>query len=343
LLARSDVPIHQDLSSYEGRLKAGFSPGDSVRLEGATVLPFRATSGDDASCLNLQRPLTPRVLGVPRALIERGGFAFARHLRLPHSEGNPWWLLEHDLVEAASPTAVVPAFADEASAQWNLKVGLGDEVEVPTPRGGSVRLRLVGLLAGSIFQSELLISERHFLRHFGAETGYRVFLVETAAGEEDAIAAGLREGAGDLSFDVQRTADILAGFARVQNTYLSTFETLGGLGLLLGTLGTVAVLLRSVLERRNELAMMLALGFRPRAIFATILMEHAALLVLGVAIGAVSALIAVAPHLVSAVAAVRWLSLAATLGACVLAGVAACVVAAASAMRGNLLAALRSE
>jgi len=39
----------------------------------------------------------------------------------------------------------------------------------------------------------------------------------------------------------------------VQNTYLGTFQILGGLGLLLGSAGLGIVVLRNVLERRGEL------------------------------------------------------------------------------------------
>ena len=52
----------------------------------------------------------------------------------------------------------------------------------------------------------------------------------------------------------------LAAFNAVQNTYLSTFQVLGGLGLLLGSVGLGVVVLRNVLERRGELALLLAVG-----------------------------------------------------------------------------------
>ena len=63
--------------------------------------------------------------------------------------------------------------------------------------------------------------------------------------------------------DATSTAERLARFHRVENTYLSTFQTLGGLGLLLGTVGLATVLLRNVLERRRELALLAAVGYRP--------------------------------------------------------------------------------
>ncbi len=113
---------------------------------------------------------------------------------------------------------------------------------------------------------------------------------------------------------------MLAGYARVQNTYLATFQTLGGLGLLLGTFGIVTVLLRSVVERRSELAMLLALGLRRRQVVAMIVIEHGILLLLGLAVGSSAALVAVVPHAVSALADVNWLSLGGMLSACLIAG-----------------------
>ena len=292
------------------------------------------SSGDDASCLNIQRPVQPRVLGVPHALVERGGFTFTA---LAQKTENPWSLLEQDA------SGAVPAFADATSAEWVLHVGLGDEVTVSGAGGKPVRLKIIGLLASSVFASELLISDAQFRSHFDADAGWRYFLIETPSGARDDVASSLREGLGALGFDVRSTADVMAGYARVQNTYLATFQTLGGLGLLLGTFGMVTVLLRSVVERRGELAMLLALGLRRRQVTGIILIEHGALLLLGLAIGSAAALVAVVPHVLSTLADVNWLSLGVLLAACTVVGLLSCAVAAAASMRGALLPALRSE
>ena len=82
------------------------------------------------------------------------------------------------------------------------------------------------------------------------------------------------------------TVERLAEFHAVENTYLSTFQTLGGLGLLVGTVGLAAVLLRNVLERRRELALLGAVGYRRGHMFAIVLAENALLLGWGLAVGA---------------------------------------------------------
>jgi ABC-type lipoprotein release transport system permease subunit len=252
---------------------------------------------------------------------------------------NPWLLLEAE----GSGEATIPAFADSTSAEWVLHVGLGDEVRLTDASGQPVRLKIAGLLAESVFQGELLISDAQFRRHFGDQTGYQFFLVQPPPGQEAAIVKALREDLGELGFDVRRTADVLAGYARVQNTYLATFETLGGLGLLLGTFGIVTVLLRSVVERRSELAMLLALGLRRRQVVAMIVIEHGLLLLLGLAVGSCAALVAVVPYAVSALAGVNWPSLGGMLLACLAAGLLSCAFAAGISVRGELLPSLRSE
>ena len=50
-------------------------------LEATAFYPFRVLPGDDVSWLNLYRPGTPRVLGVPDDIIQRGGFQFQQVLR----------------------------------------------------------------------------------------------------------------------------------------------------------------------------------------------------------------------------------------------------------------------
>ena len=139
------------------------------------------------------------------------------------------------------------------------------------------------------------------------------------------------------------TGQRLARFLAVQNTYLSTFQSLGGLGLLLGTLGLAAVELRNVVERRGELALLRAAGFRRRTLAGLLLMENAVLLLAGLGCGVLSALVAVLPHLISGVASIPWNSLAVTLALVLAVGVIAGLAAAGRVLRAPLLAALREE
>jgi ABC-type antimicrobial peptide transport system permease subunit len=118
---------------------------------------------------------------------------------------------------------------------------------------------------------------------------------------------------------------------------------LGGLGLLLGTVGLGVVVLRNVLERRGELALLLAVGFRPRVLKWLVLSEHGALLLAGLGIGVVSASVAVVPTIISAASGVPFRSLALVLAGILAGGAVSAWLATLLALRGRLLDSLRAE
>ena len=94
------------------------------------------------------------------------------------------------------------------------------------------------------------------------------------------VSTALEDRLSDFGFDVVSTDERLANFHRVENTYLSTFQMLGGLGLALGTFGMAAVLLRNVFERRRELALLRAVGYNSSHFAAMVITENVLMLVL---------------------------------------------------------------
>lgn len=335
LVAEAAIPIFQDLETTDGRFELGLGDDATEALEGAEILPFRLLPGDDTSCLNLYQPSEPRVLGVPPEQIERGGFSFKQTAK---EVENPWTLLEEDLGEN-----VIPAFGDANSTQWILKVGLGEDLEIENEFGETIKLRLVGTLKTSLFQSELLISDEHFRHHFPSASGFRVFLVDAPAERVEPIVQTLESGLDDYGFDAVSASEKLASFHAVQNTYLATFRTVGGLGLLLGTLGLAVVLVRNVLERQKELATLRAFGFRHAVLRRMIIVENGLLLLWGLAIGTVAALLTAGPHLLAEAEHVAWAPLAATLAAILVVGLLACTVAAHRVLAASLLPALKMD
>lgn len=147
----------------------------------------------------------------------------------------------------------------------------------------------------------------------------------------------------DEGLAVRPAAARLAEFQAVQNTFLAIFEVLGGLGVVLGTLGLGVVLLRNVQDRRGELALTRAVGWSSASIRRLVAVEHALLLLLGLLAGALPAAVAVVPALRGAGGPPPLLVPALlVLGVLVVGGLAV-LVATRLALSGPLLAALRSE
>jgi putative ABC transport system permease protein len=159
----------------------------------------------------------------------------------------------------------------------------------------------------------------------------------------DDVKSLLEKSLADHGFTVSPSADRLQTYLAVENTYLSTFQALGGLGLLLGALGLAIVLMRSVWERRGELALLRALGYRQTALGWLMLAENGFLLILGLGIGALAALFSVAPHLVAGSGEVPVFRLIVLLVIVFIVGLAAGAAAVAATLRAPLLTALRRE
>jgi putative ABC transport system permease protein len=338
LLAESLLPLVHDPNSPEGREALNLVADNSSALSQVTFTRFRVRPGDDASCLNLYQPRNPRIIAPTNVFIQANRFAFATTLGDSAEEKeNPWLLLNHEFSDGA-----IPVIGDANSMTYVMHLKMGEDL-VLNSESGPVRLRLVGTLSDSVFQSELLMAEQNFLRLFPDQEGYRFFLIDTPSGEASEIASSLEDRLGDFGFDVVSTSERLSNFHRVENTYLSTFQMLGGLGLLLGTLGLAAVLLRNVLERRRELALLRAVGYNSSHFTLMVVAENAFLLFSGLVIGTVCALLAIAPVFFERGGRLPNVSLGLLLLAVLISGLIASLVATWAALRSPLLPALRAE
>lgn len=282
--AESTVPVLKDLQLDSVRRSFGLDTG-------FTMVQFRVHEGEDASCLNLNRVSKPRILGVdPQDL--KGRFSFVTGT--PYmEEKHPWNSLDKDL------NGVVPAIADQTVIKWGLGKEVGDTLTYQNQFGEKIRVKLIGGLDASIFQGNIILSNRNFIRHFPQISGSNVFLIDGKRESQDQIEEELNLVFRDYGWQMTPCVQRLAEFMSVTNTYLSIFLVLGAFGLLLGTIGLAIVLARSILQRSNEIALLFAAGYSFAQIFRLLFREYFLLLILGILGGGLSAIVAVLPGFVS--------------------------------------------
>ncbi len=268
------------------------NPVTGLEDASVTATAIKVRDGDDASCLNLNKAQTPRLLGVNVAeMAERGAFV---------SEGDDetWALLNQDL-----PDGMVPALVgDSNTALWTLKKKTGDVLVYKDEAGNDVSVKLVGQLPMrlSVFQGSLLISQDAFTRLFPSEDGYRMFLIDAPADKTQDIIATLGRRFDRFGLDTIPAVDRVLEFYSVESTYLAMFLVLGGLGLAIGSIGMAVVVLRNLFERRGELAMLQALGFSRGPVYRALFSEYGTLMMAGLAIGGAAAVVSMIPALLSA-------------------------------------------
>ncbi len=281
--AELSVPLLYDLNDPARRTAEGIDTSFSV-------VQFSRVAGDDASCLNLNKIDNPPILGVNPALL-KGRFSFATATPELNPE-DPWASLTKSL-----PGGVIPGIADQTVIQWGLMMKIGDTLLYQAESGDTLRIRLIGGLAPSIFQGSVIIAESHFYRYFPTHSGSTAFLTRWAPENEETLSGEIRDLLRDSGIEMTPASRRLAEFSSVTNTYLSIFLALGVLALALGTVGLALVVARAILERRHELATFLALGFPRKKVVLHLFTEYLFLLAAGTVTGFVAGLTAVIPSL----------------------------------------------
>ncbi len=323
------MPVLFDVNTPKGR-------EDLNIPDSAEVVQFQVQQGDDASCLNLNRISRPRLIACnPAAFDQRAAFTFAT--RTDELDAQlPWSTLNKTLVGD-----VIPAIADQTVIQWGLMKSVGDTLNYKTEDGKDLKLKLVGGLANSIFQGNVLISDEHFNRAFPSVSGSNVFLVDVK--DTASVVSDLQSGMRNYGPEIGRATDRLLSFYTVENTYLNIFLMLGALGLLIGTLGLGILIFRITFEQIPEYALLLSLGFSKASIQRLVMREKFFLMVVAVLIGLIPAVLSGLPTLLSSLYASLWIWLPAISILVILSGTIFGLIAVRMAFKQNLVQALRNE
>ncbi len=294
------------------------------------VYSWRYKPGEDASCNNPYQSTQPRILGVTEAWISRFDNPQETALRWSGSlaqteaeSNNPWRLLDANHSASSAGDTVqndvglsrpIPVVIDKNTAMFSLKIySVGQIFSLTYDTGETLNFQVVGFLENTVLQGSLMIAESDFVSQFPSLSGYRYFLIDTGTSDQMQPIATLRDRLADQGFDARRSREILGELMAVQNTYLTAFQSLGGLGLLLGTFGLAAVQLRNMVERRQELGLLRALGFSYSRLTWLLFWEQMGLLMLGLVGGGFAALCTTLPHYWWSGASIPWTTLAAIL------------------------------
>lgn len=357
LIGESSTPIFQNLG--DPNVRRDYLGPAAETLNNATIFAFKMRPGDEASCNNLYQASEPKVVGVSALFAEwekkapsSHQFSFMAQLRNSTAEQlTPWEALQKPSRGTEDdPHAVV---LDLNTAMWSLHLKAQiNEVFSFKFQDRQVYFKTVGLLNNSLLQGMLLIGEENFQASFPDLSGFQFFLAtETPLSSDSvtspltrqALADALEKGWGDEGLDMMESEKVLEQLLAVQNTYLKAFQSLGALGLLLGTLGLAIVQVRSVLERRSELATLRAIGFRPSRVGNLILLENCLLLLGGIMVGGITAVVCVAAPLLQNAQFTELMQPLAWLGVVIVVGLLAGSLAVRTAARQPLLSALRQR
>ena len=207
------------------------------------------------------------------------------------------------------------------------KSGALGEIDIVDQPGQPRKLKVVATIKHSIFQGQVLMSDANFRKLFLLQRfRHRVDLGQ-ACRQQAALACRPRCRSRRL-FRERRYGGRAAQNVSKRPEHLSRNVPNPGFGLLCsGTLGLAVVLVRTVVERKSELALLASLGFSPASRVELILSENAMLLLLGLIFGSISAIIGILPAVLREGRPINIRSLAATIAIVAVVGLTSSVIA----------------
>ncbi len=276
-------------------------PLKSIDFDQPTVA-FRRQLGTSADCQNLNKVLLPTIIGCqPKELSSRGAFTFLDTLE--NNDESPWEQLD-------SNDEIIPFVTDFNAAMWILQMKIGDTLEYQVASGKTYLLKLVGGIENSVLQGNIIISEKNFLKLFPNSDGYNLFLSDIEPNNLEGFTEKQSRNLRNFGVEIEPTDQRLNRFNIVQNTYLQIFLVLGGLGVVLGIIGTFITIFRNIQERKNEIDWFISAGFSSSQIRQQLFLENSFLLKHGLINGTLAALVVIIPILRSPAGTIPWLNLA---------------------------------
>lgn len=274
--------------------KAGAALRKALGAESA-VLAMRVRAGDEAGCLNLNRAVRPRLLGVSPREAETLR-AFERNDARQGTHRSIWRSLDATLPDGTIPCLAGDLTTVEYGLHASVGVSGGSVYEYTGEDGRIWRLRVVGALPvrSGVLQGSLILDRAALMRLYPSTSGDGLWLVRSRRPERE-VAEGLRHALGRYGGIVTPCRERLRLLGAVESTYLDMFLVLGGLGVVLGAAGVGLVALRNAAARRGELAVLRALGVPPRQMVKYLAAEYAYVLLFGGMAGILPALLAVQP------------------------------------------------
>ncbi len=165
----------------------------------------------------------------------------------------------------------------------------GDILEIRTQIDGVLVLKRVvvaGVLNG-VFLDGIVANNQLLTQSLGVGSGILAF-IKVSAGEDPVNVSNiLRRDFVTLKMGTIVIPVILTSFLQIEQSILGLFEGFLGLGLVVGIAGLGILSVRSVVERRQEIGVLRALGFKRKMVIAAFIIENSYVALLGILIGVV--------------------------------------------------------
>jgi len=233
-----------------------------------------------------------QVMGFNTSLYTQGNYPLADYNHSLYASEIEVWLA----VQANSSLAIMDGSVAPQSgfgggmgppgSQSGLQVKLGETLSMKSPFGIVHNVTVIGIMKQSSFQG-IFMREQAVRSEFGA-MGASILLVQFRDDLDSSTQSILLEKTflanGLQTVDIQALARMITSLI---NSMLSLFEAFLGMGLIIGISGLAIITIRSIHERKLEIGMMRAIGYRKSMVVANFAIESGFISLLGIILGSI--------------------------------------------------------
>jgi putative ABC transport system permease protein len=184
-----------------------------------------------------------------------------------------------------------------ASGQVNTR---GPPTTAPTPSVGDqlqlyyspdpktiflAKVTVVGVMSSFLFNGGFVGTSQLLWNSFHIGSGQFALMKVASGTDATSVANTMKKDFAGLGMTTTVIAVVVSDFIQIGQSFLGVFEAFLALGLVVGIAGLGIISIRSVVERRKEIGVLRAIGFRKRMILAAFLLENSYVALLGILIG----------------------------------------------------------
>ena len=229
------------------------------------------------------------MLGVDDRFIEENGFHFSEYLSEYASERDLWYAIRNN----ANLVIIDGSFGPQNNivstgppSQTSLSLNLSDVIKIKDKNENIVEKKIIGILDTTLIQG--IFSYNEFVEQdFNISTS-SVFLFSVKSGE----------GVDDTAKQIESTflkngmqtvvvKTVVLNIISTLNQFFYLFDAFMALGLIIGIAGLGIITVRSVHERRQEIGMMRAIGFKKSMVLSSFVIETSTIAIIGILIGTI--------------------------------------------------------
>jgi putative ABC transport system permease protein len=279
ILGESNLPVKFDLSDPA---ELGNNDITSPTLSTVDVTPIKMVGEEGGTCSNMNVRYPPRLLGVDEKFRSTNKFGFSSSKWDIDDSNQIWSGLNLELDNNRIPIVV-----EYNTLVWIYEKELGSIFDLVTESGETIELEVVAITESSILSGSFILSEENLDRLYPRSAEYHLFLFKLKNDSDDAnlVATSLEQELSELGLDTVTIEDRLLEDVRYEQSFMALFQVFLGLGLIIGIVGLGVITLRAIQERRWEIGMLRAIGFKRKMILKLFLTEIFFVVLIGITIG----------------------------------------------------------